>query len=25
LVIPQDEAFTGVIASALDACPWDEI
>ncbi len=25
LMMPQDEAFTGVIASALDACPWDEI
>ena len=25
LMIPQDEAFTGVIASAIDACPWDEI
>ena len=25
LVIPQDEAFTGVIAAAIDACPWDEI
>ena len=24
-VIPQDEAFTGVIAAAIDACPWDEI
>src|SRR5256884_4107423 len=25
LVIPQDEAFSGVIAAAIDACPWDEI
>ena len=25
LVIPQDEAFTGVVAAAIDACPWDEI
>jgi branched-subunit amino acid aminotransferase/4-amino-4-deoxychorismate lyase len=25
LAIPQDEAFTGVIAAAIDACPWDEI
>jgi branched-subunit amino acid aminotransferase/4-amino-4-deoxychorismate lyase len=25
LVIPQDVAFTGVIAAAIDACPWDEI
>src|SRR4029078_5422266 len=25
LTIPQDGAFTGVIASAIDACPWDEI
>jgi branched-subunit amino acid aminotransferase/4-amino-4-deoxychorismate lyase len=25
LMIRQDEAFTGAIASALDACPWDEI
>jgi branched-subunit amino acid aminotransferase/4-amino-4-deoxychorismate lyase len=25
LVIPQDEAFTGVIAAAIDGCPWDEI
>jgi branched-subunit amino acid aminotransferase/4-amino-4-deoxychorismate lyase len=25
LMIPQDEAFTGVIAAAIDACPWDEI
>ena len=25
LVIPQDEAFTGVIAAALDGCSWDEI
>jgi branched-subunit amino acid aminotransferase/4-amino-4-deoxychorismate lyase len=25
LAIPLDEAFTTVIASALDGCPWDEI
>ena len=25
LMIPQDEAFTGVIAAAIDSCPWDEI
>jgi hypothetical protein len=25
LVIPQDVAFTGVIAAAIDASPWDEI
>jgi len=25
LMIPQDEAFTGVIAAAIDRCPWDEI
>jgi len=25
LVIPQDQAFTGVIAAAFDRCPWDEI
>jgi branched-subunit amino acid aminotransferase/4-amino-4-deoxychorismate lyase len=25
LTIPHDEAFTGVIAAAIDACPWDEI
>jgi branched-subunit amino acid aminotransferase/4-amino-4-deoxychorismate lyase len=25
LMIPQDDAFTGVIAAAIDACPWDEI
>jgi hypothetical protein len=25
LMIPQSEAFTGVIADALDRCPWDEI
>ena len=25
LVIPQDEAFTGVIAAAMGSCPWDEI
>ena len=24
-VIPQDEAFSGVIAAAIDSCPWDEI
>ena len=25
LMIPQDEAFTGVIAAAIQSCPWDEI
>ena len=25
LIIPQDETFTGVIAAAIDGCPWDEI
>jgi branched-subunit amino acid aminotransferase/4-amino-4-deoxychorismate lyase len=25
LRIPQDDAFTGVIAAAIDGCPWDEI
>jgi hypothetical protein len=25
LVVPRDEAFTGVIAAAIDGCPWDEI
>ena len=25
LMIPQDEAFAGVIAAAIDSCPWDEI
>jgi branched-subunit amino acid aminotransferase/4-amino-4-deoxychorismate lyase len=25
LAIPQDEAFNGVIAAAIDGCPWDEI
>jgi branched-subunit amino acid aminotransferase/4-amino-4-deoxychorismate lyase len=25
LIIPQDEAFTGVIAAAIESCPWDEI
>ena len=25
LVVPQDEAFTGVIAAAIESCPWDEI
>jgi branched-subunit amino acid aminotransferase/4-amino-4-deoxychorismate lyase len=25
LVIPQDQAFNGVIAEAIDRCPWDEI
>jgi branched-subunit amino acid aminotransferase/4-amino-4-deoxychorismate lyase len=24
-LIPQDEAFTKVIADAIDGCPWDEI
>jgi hypothetical protein len=23
--IAQDEAFTSVIAAAIDGCPWDEI
>ena len=25
LRIPQDEAFTGVVATAFDGCPWDDI
>jgi branched-subunit amino acid aminotransferase/4-amino-4-deoxychorismate lyase len=25
LVIPQDEAYTGIIAAAIGSCPWDEI
>jgi branched-subunit amino acid aminotransferase/4-amino-4-deoxychorismate lyase len=25
LMIPQDEAFTGVMAAAIDRCPWEEI
>jgi hypothetical protein len=25
MMIPQDEAFAGVIAAALDGCPWEEI
>ena len=25
LVVPQDEAFTGVIAAAIESCPWEEI
>ena len=25
LIIPQDEAFTGVIAAAIESSPWDEI
>jgi branched-subunit amino acid aminotransferase/4-amino-4-deoxychorismate lyase len=25
LMIAQDEAFTRVIAAAIDSCPWDEI
>ena len=25
LMIPQAGAFTGVIAAAIDGCPWDEI
>ena len=25
LTLPQDEVFTGVIADAIDRCPWDEI
>src|SRR5215471_7515169 len=25
LMMPQDEAFAGVIAAAIDDCPWDEI
>jgi branched-subunit amino acid aminotransferase/4-amino-4-deoxychorismate lyase len=24
-VIPQDQAFTAVIAAAIGSCPWDEI
>jgi hypothetical protein len=23
--IVQDEAFTNVVAAAIDSCPWDEI
>ena len=25
LMIPRDEAFTGVIAAAIESCPWEEI
>jgi branched-subunit amino acid aminotransferase/4-amino-4-deoxychorismate lyase len=25
LVIPQDEAYTSIIAAAIGSCPWDEI
>jgi len=25
VMIAQDEAFTGVIAAAIDSCPWDKI
>ena len=25
LMIPHDETFTGLIAAAIDGCPWDEI
>jgi branched-subunit amino acid aminotransferase/4-amino-4-deoxychorismate lyase len=25
LTMPQDETFNGVIAAAIDGCPWDEI
>lgn len=25
LTIPGDEAFSGVVAAAIDGCPWDEI
>ena len=25
MMISQDEAFTGLIAAAIDGCPWDEI
>jgi branched-subunit amino acid aminotransferase/4-amino-4-deoxychorismate lyase len=25
LVLAQDQAFTGIIAAAIDRCPWDEI
>ena len=25
LMLPQEEAFIGVIAAAIDRCPWDEI
>jgi branched-subunit amino acid aminotransferase/4-amino-4-deoxychorismate lyase len=25
LVIPQDEAYTGIVAAAIDSCPWDEV
>jgi hypothetical protein len=24
-MIPQDQAFTGIIAAAFDRCRWDEI
>lgn len=25
LLLSQDQAFTGIIAAAIDGCPWDEI
>jgi branched-subunit amino acid aminotransferase/4-amino-4-deoxychorismate lyase len=25
LALTQDEAFTGIVAAAIDGCPWDEI
>ena len=25
MMISQDEAFTGLVAAAIDGCPWDEI
>jgi len=25
LVLTQDEAFTGIVAAAVDGCPWDEV
>ena len=25
LMVPHDDAFTGVVAAAIDGCPWDEI
>jgi hypothetical protein len=25
LVLTEDEAFTGIVAAAIDGCPWDEI
>jgi hypothetical protein len=25
VVLTQNETFTGTVAAAMDACPWDEI